>query len=165
MKILTRMYVVQLNECLRQSLMHHFDYISVDYIFYIQRATASCPKIQRLNPLVAVHGTDGSLGSILQNKEEASKLLSQYDVVCLVGQRHSHVLAVDTICRELGIKCFAARAFGLLGLILFDLGPRHRFTEPPDALDLAPKAKSKSSSPRCGSVPIVIRNPMYFNDY
>lgn len=131
--------------------LHHNEhsYLFLKLFFHLQRAVASCPKIQRLNPLVSVHGTDGSLASVLQNKEEARKLLSQYDIVCLVGQRQSHVLAVDALCRELGIKCFAARAFGLLGLILFDLGLHHRYTEPPDALDLAPKPKPKTSAPRC----------------
>ncbi|KAJ3183721.1 SUMO-activating enzyme subunit 1 [Gaertneriomyces sp. JEL0708] len=86
------------------------------------RAEASAPRIQALNPRVALR----SLAKDVRECDPA--FFDDYDIVCLCDYDLTTLMKVDDICRLKGVKFYAAGSCGFLGYIFCDLST-HNYVE------------------------------------
>jgi len=84
------------------------------------RAEASIPSLQKLNPNVEVAADTSSLAS----KDDA--YFKQFTMVCSTNVPLSSLIHVNQVCRESNIKFFAADVFGFYGSVFVDL-QKHDF--------------------------------------
>lgn len=64
-------------------------YVLIYILFFDQRATASLPKVQALNPMVLVSADTEPIQS------KTAEFFIQFDLVCLVGLQHSYQTTVN----------------------------------------------------------------------
>ncbi|KAG6948365.1 hypothetical protein JG687_00015517 [Phytophthora cactorum] len=95
------------------------------------RAEASLPRVQELNPLVQVSS------EIKPLDELPDEFFKQFTVVCLVGAELATELRLDALCRSLGTAFYSARSFGFDGIVFADLGD-HTFRRNAVGADAAP---------------------------
>ncbi|KAG3234613.1 hypothetical protein PI124_g20334 [Phytophthora idaei] len=95
------------------------------------RAEASLPRVQELNPLVQVSS------EIKPLDELPDEFFKQFTVVCLVGAELATELRLDARCRSLGTAFYSARSFGFDGIVFADLG-EHTFRRNAVGADAAP---------------------------
>ncbi|KAG6949748.1 hypothetical protein JG688_00014498 [Phytophthora aleatoria] len=95
------------------------------------RAEASLPRVQELNPLVQVSS------EIKPLDELPDEFFKQFTVVCLVGDELATELRLDALCRSLGTAFYSARSFGFDGIVFADLG-EHTFRRNAVGADAAP---------------------------
>ncbi|KAG2778411.1 hypothetical protein Pcac1_g11218 [Phytophthora cactorum] len=95
------------------------------------RAEASLPRVQELNPLVQVSS------EIKPLDELPDEFFKQFTVVCLVGAELATELRLDALCRSLGTAFYSARSFGFDGIVFADLG-EHTFRRNAVGADAAP---------------------------
>ncbi|KAI9008131.1 hypothetical protein BC832DRAFT_408966 [Gaertneriomyces semiglobifer] len=86
------------------------------------RAEASAPRIQALNPRV-------TLRPLVKDVRECNPaFFDDYDIVCLCDYDLTTLMKVDDICRQKGVKFYAAGSCGFLGYIFCDLSA-HSYVE------------------------------------
>ncbi|CAH0515246.1 unnamed protein product [Peronospora belbahrii] len=84
------------------------------------RAEACLPRVQELNPLVQVTSETKPFTNLPDD------FYKQFTVVCLVGADLDTEIRLDVLCRSFGTVLYAARSFGLHGIVFADLG-EHTF--------------------------------------
>jgi ubiquitin-like 1-activating enzyme E1 A len=86
------------------------------------RAQAAVPRLQALNPRVAVRADAGALAG------RADDFFAAFDVVCVVHRTAAELARVDDVCRARRVKFFAGDVFGLVGFVFCDLR-EHAYVE------------------------------------
>lgn len=109
-----------------------------------KRVDAAKPRVESLNPLVAIEAVSA------YDDESLVKLMEQVDLVCVTEETRENIVMLNEKCRSLGKKFYAGGIYGLLGYIFCDLQD-HEFISPDrsgkkDAKNL--KLKSRFTSLR-----------------
>lgn len=86
------------------------------------RAEASLSRAQQLNPMVELKADTDEL------PKKTDDFFKGFDVVCVIGANTEQLLRIDGVCREAGIKFFAADLWGMFGFSFADL-QEHNFAE------------------------------------
>lgn len=86
------------------------------------RAEASLSRAQQLNPMVELKADTEEL------PKKTDDFFKGFDVVCVIGANTEQLLRIDGVCREAGIKFFAADLWGMFGFSFADL-QEHNFAE------------------------------------
>ncbi|XP_055605365.1 SUMO-activating enzyme subunit 1 [Uranotaenia lowii] len=86
------------------------------------RAEASLSRAQHLNPMVELKAETEKLS------DKPNEYFKNFDVVCIIGALTEELLRIDGVCRETGIKFFAADLWGMFGYSFADL-QEHNFAE------------------------------------
>ncbi|KAM8707216.1 hypothetical protein ACLKA7_011331 [Drosophila subpalustris] len=86
------------------------------------RAEASLARARALNPMVDISADTQPL------KEKTGDFFGQFDVVVINGESNEELIRIDTICRELGVRFFAADVWGMFGFHFASL-QKHCFVE------------------------------------
>lgn len=86
------------------------------------RAEASLSRAQQLNPMVELKVDTEALA------KKPDDFFKGFDVVCIIGASTEQLLRIDGVCREAGVKFFAADLWGMFGFSFADL-QEHNFVE------------------------------------
>lgn len=86
------------------------------------RAEASLCRAQQLNPMVELKADTEELS------KKTDDFFKGFDVVCVIGANTEQLLRIDGVCREAGVKFFAADLWGMFGFSFADL-QEHNFAE------------------------------------
>ncbi|KAF9645171.1 hypothetical protein BDM02DRAFT_3120672 [Thelephora ganbajun] len=88
-----------------------------------KRVDAARPRVENLNPLVAIEAISS------YDDESLVGLIERVDLVCVTEETRDNVVRLNEICRSLGKKFYAGGIYGLLGYIFCDLQD-HEFISP-----------------------------------
>ncbi|KAF9778751.1 hypothetical protein BJ322DRAFT_1102092 [Thelephora terrestris] len=88
-----------------------------------KRVDAARPRVESLNPLVAIEAVSE------YSDESLVKLIEQVDLVCMTEETRENIVRLNETCRSLGKKFYAGGVYGLLGYIFCDL-QEHEFISP-----------------------------------
>uniref|UniRef100_A0A182NSH3 SUMO-activating enzyme subunit 1 n=1 Tax=Anopheles dirus TaxID=7168 RepID=A0A182NSH3_9DIPT len=119
------------------------------------RAEASLPRAQQLNPMVELKADTETLDS----KEAA--YFKEFDVVCLIGASTAQHLRVNSICREANVKFFAADVWGMYGFSFADL-QKHEFAE---EVAKHVKVSKPQEKPKFETVATTVKRTLEFPPY
>ncbi|TPX72786.1 hypothetical protein SpCBS45565_g00091 [Spizellomyces sp. 'palustris'] len=86
------------------------------------KAEASAPRIQALNPRVTLQVVTGKVES------QSDPSFLEYDIVCLCNSDLQTMTRIDRLCRSNGIKFYSAGTAGTMGYIFCDL-KEHAYIE------------------------------------
>ncbi|WKY09307.1 hypothetical protein Q1695_002010 [Nippostrongylus brasiliensis] len=106
------------------------------------RAEASSPKAQALNPMVKLEVMNTDLKSL------SLDFVSQFTLLVLCDQSYEDVVLWNDRCRQLNVGFIACSVFGWMGYSFFDFND-HRFLSPKLKIDVCNEdASGTSSGPR-----------------
>lgn len=88
-----------------------------------KRVDAARPRVESLNPLVAIEAVPS------YDEQSLVKLIEQVDVVCVTEDTRENIVRLNDTCRSMGKKFYAGGMYGLLGYIFCDLQD-HEFISP-----------------------------------
>ncbi|KAI0269874.1 hypothetical protein BC834DRAFT_863729 [Gloeopeniophorella convolvens] len=91
-----------------------------------KRVDAAKPRIEGLNPLVAVEAI--SSASVLE-REKLDTLVQSVDLVCVTDSERDFLIRVNETCRRTGKPLYFGGTYGLLGYIFCDL-LKHEYITP-----------------------------------
>ncbi|KAH8417873.1 hypothetical protein KR222_007512 [Zaprionus bogoriensis] len=86
------------------------------------RAEASLTRSRALNPMVDISADTQPL------KEKTAEYFAKFDVVVIIGESNEELLRIDNICREHGVRFFAADVWGMFGFHYASL-QKHSYVE------------------------------------
>ena len=103
---------------------------------------SSIPQLQKLNPNVEVVADTAPLAT----KPDA--FFKQFTIVCSTSEVLSSLVRINQLCRDSGVKFFAAQVFGYYGMLFADL-QKHEFVY--DQVSINKVTKEKTSKKKAAT--------------
>lgn len=107
-----------------------------------QLAVSSIPQLQKLNPNVEVVADTAPLAT------KSDAFFKQFTIVCSTSEVLSSLVRINQLCRDSGIKFFAAQVFGYYGMLFADL-QKHDFVY--DQVSINKDTKEKTSKTKAAT--------------
>lgn len=88
----------------------------------MQKAEASLPRAQNLNPMVNINADSGNID------DKPDEYFGKFDIVCAMHCTITQLKRINRVCRNKKIKFFAGDVWGALGYVFIDL-QEHEYVE------------------------------------
>lgn len=89
---------------------------------YLQRAEASLPRAQNLNPMVNINADTSKVD------DKPDEYFGQFNIVCAMHCTIPQLKRINRACRKQKVKFFAGDVWGALGYVFIDL-QEHEYVE------------------------------------